>query len=144
MGKNTREPVISEAHVEAAKKRVERELGRMEAQRELETREPHLYAMLIQYCNRSIPDESVSAETQTRIYDAIWRGMLVAVEAYRVAQFHLWAETCLGPQMEQLHPDIASRRFGAADLRRRDGEFPQHGDGNTEGDEPEGDDGATN
>jgi hypothetical protein len=86
----------------------------------------------------------VSDETQTRIYDAIWRGMLVAVEAYRVAQFHLWADTCLGPQMEQLHPDIASRRFGAADLRRRDGGFPQHGDGNTEGDEPEGDDGAAN
>ena len=119
MGKNTRDPVISEAHVEAAKQRVERELGRMEAQRELQAREPHLYAMLILYCNRSIPDESVSDETQTRIYDAIWRGMLVAVEAYRVAQFHLWADTCLGPQMEQLHPDIASRRFDGP--RRRGG-----------------------
>ena len=119
MGKNTREPVISEAHVEAAKQRIERELGRMEAQRELQAREPHLYDMLVLYCNRSIPDESVSDETQTRIYDAIWRGMLVAVEAYRVAQFHLWADTCLGPQMEQLHPDIASRRFDGPRWRGR-------------------------
>ena len=125
-----------------ADEQAETDLLAFRAPNSLKLAEPHLYAMLIRYCNRSIPDESVSDETQTRIYDAIWCGMLVAVESYRVAQFHLWAETCLGPQMERLHPDIASRRFTAAYWRRRQDKSAE--DGDADNDESDGDEGAVN
>jgi hypothetical protein len=143
MGKYTRQPIISEAYVEAAKKLVE-EVGLLESQRELRTREPHLYDVLCKYSNRALADrpESLSDETQSAIYDAMWRGAMVAIEAYRVAQYHLWADTCLGPQMERLDPNNASGRFGAADRRRHEAESVD--DDNANNDEPDGDKGAAN
>lgn len=77
----------------------------------MKEREPYLYSAMCFISTQAIADapEMIGNETQTAIHDALWRAVLVAIEAYRVAQYHLWADTCLRPQMQSLHPDIASR-----------------------------------
>jgi hypothetical protein len=110
MSKQRQRPLIRKLFIEAANKRV-REVGRAELEKEMRLREPNLYSALCAISNQALADrpETLSDETQTVIYDALWQGAIVAVEAYRIAQHHLWAQTCLEPYMQRLDPDLYRR-----------------------------------
>lgn len=140
MSKKLGRPLITRKFVEAAKKRVV-EVGRLESQKQMKQREPHLYGALCEIANGALADrpENLSDETQTVIHDALWRGVMVAVEAYRVAQYHLWADTCLGPQMDRLDPGLAKRAF---DFPDRSGEARLSDDGESRNSRDQDDDGG--
>ena len=116
------QPLITAAMIHDAKKRVE-EVGRLQAQKQMRVREPHLYDALCEFSNHALADrpETLSDETQTAIYDALWRGAVVAVEAYRIAHFQMWAGTLLGTRLAQLDADLA-RRASEAAAPQSDGE----------------------
>lgn len=129
MSKQRRRPLISKLFIETAKKRF-KAVGRWELEWEMRLREPHLYSVLCQITNQAMADrpETLSDETLTVIHDALWQGAIVAVEAYRIAQHHLWAQTCLDPEMQRLDPDLAKRARKLRDAPQEpDGEDQQKG-----------------
>src|SRR5688572_24066033 len=112
MSKKVCKPLITEMYVDTAKRRL-KEVGQSASVKHLKVREPHLYSAISEIANGAVTDrpEDLGDETQTVIYDAIWRAVLIGIEAYRVSQFHYWADTCLGPWMEKLDPELADRAF---------------------------------
>jgi hypothetical protein len=119
------QPLISEAIVEAAKQRVAG-VGRLEAQKLMRVREPHLYAALRELLNDAMTDrdEALGDPTQTAICDALWRGAEVAVEAYRIAHFQLCAGTVLGTRLAQIDADLG--RLTAGDWGDKDDSSAAH------------------
>ena len=105
-------PLITEMYLDTAKRRL-KEVGQSESLKQIKMREPHLYSVICEIANQAVSDrpEDLGDETQTVIWEAIWRAVLVGIEAYRVSQFHFWADTCLGPWMEKLDPELADRAF---------------------------------
>ena len=99
--------LIDEPTMEIALDRVQ-EAGQLPMRRRLCKAEPDLHYEICRIANSALsPVEGLPSEAHDAAFRAVWEGVLLALEAYRLAHYRLWRETALGTRLEQIDPDLA-------------------------------------
>lgn len=113
------EPLIDEATLEKARVRLAN-VTYEESARQLSIAEPNLHYAVGRFACDALNDlGDLPSGADEAAYAAVWRGALLALEAYRVAHYRLWRGTVMGTLLEQLDPTLAAKLESEADTKDR-------------------------
>ena len=98
--------LIDEATIEAARERLSK-VTYEDSVRQLRADEPDLHYAVGRYAVDALNGlEELPQGADEAAYAAVWRGVLLALEAYRLAHYRLWRGTAMGTLLEQLDPAL--------------------------------------